>query len=76
MKKTVIAISLIGSLLIILSSFQLSPGNAMLDFLRTGTVPGTNIVVPPTLMVMMIALAAGYALARLFRPSTKADSSR
>ena len=69
MKKAITILALIGSLIIILSSFQF--GQAVTMFLLAGLVPGTNIVVSPNEMFMVIALIAGFAMARLITPGIR-----
>ncbi len=66
MKKAITILALTGSLIIILSSFQFDQVLAM--FLLAGLVPGTDIVVSPNQMFVVISLITGFILARLITP--------
>jgi hypothetical protein len=66
MKKVITLSALVGSLIIILSSFQF--GHALAYFLLAGIIPGTDIVVSPSQMLVILALVAGFAIARLMTP--------
>lgn len=63
MKKAVIIISSIGSLLIILES--LNAGNSLTLFLLAGVVPGTNIRIPAIDMMAATATAITIIVLRL-----------
>ena len=63
MKQVITITALIGSLIIILSTFHI--GNAIAYFLLAGVVPGTDIVISPSEMFVLIAGVAGFSIARL-----------
>lgn len=69
MKKVIVYLALIGSLIIILSSFQF--GHALAFFLLAGIIPGTDIIVSPSQMFTIIALIAGFAISRLVTPQLR-----
>jgi hypothetical protein len=69
MKKTVTVLALLGSLIIILSSFQF--GHAITMFLLAGLIPGTDIIVSPDQMFSGIALIAGFSLSVLVTSSVR-----
>ena len=64
MKKNSSTLFILGSLIVILDSFN--AGQALVAFVLTGIIPGTNIAVSPTFMLMLYALIAGFAFSRLF----------
>lgn len=66
MKKAITIIALTGSALIIMSSFRV--GSMVAMFLLAGQVPGTSIIMSPTETFMLIALVAGFTVARLMTP--------
>ncbi len=63
MKKTIIAICLIGSLLILLDTIDFEHSLVLLLF--AGVVPGTNIVISPINMMAATATAMTVVILRL-----------
>ena len=59
MKKTIATLCLFGSLLIIADSINLV--QIIMMFLFNGIIPGTNLSIHPTLMLIMM-IAAGFAV--------------
>lgn len=64
MRKVVITLSLIGSILIILDSFNV--GHAMTLFVLAGIIPGTNAALGSSEMLMMYTLLIGFVLSRFW----------
>jgi divalent metal cation (Fe/Co/Zn/Cd) transporter len=62
-QKNITTFSLIGSLLIILASFDI--GRYLLLFLIEGTLPGTSMQVSPTIMLIGIGLISFAVVGRL-----------
>lgn len=64
MKKNAIFTFLILSAILILDSFGV--GHALVMFLLAGIIPGTNIVLSAQAMLNIIAIVAGFSVARVF----------
>lgn len=65
MKKNVSIALTIASLIIILDAFN--AGAALVAFILTGIIPGTNIAVSATGMLIVYGLIAGFIFARITR---------
>lgn len=63
MKKRLAIAFTVGSILMILDS--LDAGQALMMFIFTGTLPGTNLSLSPTIM-MIIMLSAAIVCSKLF----------
>ena len=63
MKKTLTTLSLLGSAIIILDTFN--AGQALVTFLLAGALPGTSITISASAMLFTYALLAGFAISRL-----------
>lgn len=70
MRKTIITLCNVLSLLIIGSLFGL--WDSLLMFLLVGTIPGTSLSLPPTVMLLSTALVIGFGIVLLMSQS---DSS-
>lgn len=66
MQRRIIEASLIGSLVIILTSFGFF--NSLLMFVLVGAIPGTNDTLSPTAMSIIISLGAATILTILALP--------
>ena len=67
MKKNISIILTLASLFIILDAFNV--GHAIVAFMLTGTIPGTNITISATVMLMLYAVIAGFIFARILGTS-------
>jgi hypothetical protein len=63
MKKTIITLCLIGSTLLVLDN--LHAANSLFLFLFAGIVPGTNILIPATYMLIATATAMSLIVLRI-----------
>jgi membrane protein implicated in regulation of membrane protease activity len=64
MKKNISVFCLTASLLLILDSF--GAGRMIMLFLLAGVIPGTNIVLPPELVLLLVIVAACLLIVSLF----------
>lgn len=62
MRKTIITISTLGSLVLILES--LNAGHALTMFLLVGAIPGTSVAIDAAHMLALFASLLGFVLAR------------
>ncbi len=62
LQKTIITISLLGSLLILLDVINFS--QSVMLFIFVGLVPGTNLVVSPTDMMAIMVIAGILVIGR------------
>ena len=63
MRKTIIILTTALSGLMILDSLQI--GHAITMFLLAGIIPGTNIVLSPTVTLELFALLLGFVMSRV-----------
>lgn len=73
MKRTLITLLIIASLLLILDSINFS--HALMMFLLAGVIPGTNIAIDGAQMLILIASIVGFTLGRLTVSFVKSISS-
>jgi len=73
MKRTLITLLVIASMLLILDSINFS--HALMMFLLAGVIPGTNIAIDGAQMLTLIALVVGFTLGRLTASFVKSISS-
>ncbi|UTX51565.1 hypothetical protein KI440_01245 [Candidatus Saccharibacteria bacterium TM7i] len=63
MKKTLTLVFTLAACMLILDTFN--AGHALAAFILAGVIPGTNITISATAMMMLYAVIAGFILARL-----------
>lgn len=62
LKKTILTVSLLGSLLILLDVINF--GHLLMLFIFVGAVPGTNLTISPTDMMAIIVIATILVIGR------------
>jgi hypothetical protein len=63
MRKPIVIIATVLSGLMILDSLQV--GHAITMFLLAGVIPGTNLVLSPTVTLELFALLLGFVMSRI-----------